>query len=58
MILPDISGREAVALVQGQLPDVKIYSMSGYIGEEDNKWQYPVLRKPFNSKELAEFLVN
>lgn len=58
MILPDISGREAVAFVQQRFPDIKIYSMSGYIGEEDRKWQYPVLRKPFNSKELAEFLVS
>jgi len=58
MILPDISGREAVSLVLERFPEIKVYSMSGYIGEEDRKWQYPVLRKPFNSKELAEFLVN
>jgi len=56
MILPDISGREAVELVTQKYPDIKVYSMSGYIAEEDNKWNYPVLRKPFNSKDLAEFL--
>lgn len=56
MILPDISGREAVELVTSKFPDIKVYSISGYIAEEDNKWQYPVLRKPFNSKELAAFL--
>ncbi len=56
MIMPDLSGQEAVALVQGKYPEIKIYSMSGYIAEDDFKWDYPVLRKPFNSKELAEFL--
>ncbi|MEW6991744.1 PAS domain S-box protein [Colwelliaceae bacterium 6441] len=58
MILPDISGREATNLVLAKYPDIKVYSMSGYIAEEDNKWHYPVLRKPFNSKELAEFIKN
>ncbi len=58
MILPDISGRDAVTLVQNKFPNIKVYSMSGYIAEEDNKWQHPVLRKPFNSEELADFLIN
>jgi signal transduction histidine kinase len=58
MILPDISGRDAVNLVLAKFPDIKIYSISGYIAEEDKKWTYPVLRKPFNSKELAKFLIN
>ena len=57
MILPDVSGREAVDLVKAKFPDISIYSISGYIAEEDNQWPYPVLRKPFNSKELCNFLV-
>ena len=57
MILPDISGREAVQLVQTKFPNIRIYSISGYIAAEDNKWHYPVLRKPFNSKELTRFLI-
>ncbi|WP_085299859.1 hybrid sensor histidine kinase/response regulator [Cognaticolwellia mytili] len=56
MILPDMSGREAVDLVKVKFPNICIYSMSGYIAEEDNQWPYPVLRKPFNSKELCSFL--
>ncbi len=56
MIMPDLSGQEAVNIVQSKYPDIKIYSMSGYIAEDDYKWDYPVLRKPFNSKELAQFL--
>jgi len=56
MILPDISGREAVETVLSHFPKISVYSMSGYIGEDDHKWHYPVLRKPFNSNELAEFL--
>lgn len=55
MIMPDLSGREAVDMVKAKYPDIIVYSMSGYIAIEDRKWQYPVLRKPFNSKELAEF---
>jgi PAS domain S-box-containing protein len=58
MILPDMSGREAVDLVKVKFPNICIYSMSGYIAEEDNQWSYPVLRKPFNSKELCSFLVD
>jgi len=57
MILPDISGRQAVELVNEKFPDIRIFSMSGYIAEEDNEWLYPVLRKPFNSKELTQFLI-
>lgn len=57
MILPDISGREAVALVKAKFPQIDIFSISGYIAEEDNNWPYPVLRKPFNSKELVGFLM-
>lgn len=57
MILPDISGREAVELVKTKFPSIIIYSISGYIAEEDNQWKYPVLRKPFNSKELCDFLI-
>ncbi|WP_281557777.1 ATP-binding protein [Thalassomonas sp. RHCl1] len=57
MIMPDLSGREAVNLVKAKFPEIKIYSISGYITHEDRKWQYPVLRKPFNSKELADFLM-
>jgi nitrogen-specific signal transduction histidine kinase len=56
MILPDLSGREAVNMVRTKLPRIKIYSISGYIAIEDRSWDYPVLRKPFNSKELSEFL--
>jgi PAS domain S-box-containing protein len=56
MILPDISGREAVQLVKRKFPNIRVYSISGYIAEEDNSWHYPVLRKPFNSKDLSRFL--
>ena len=56
MILPDLSGKEAVNMVKEKYPDIKVYSISGYIAIEDRSWDYPVLRKPFNSKELAEFL--
>ena len=56
MIMPDLSGREAVALVQEKLPEIKVYSISGYIALEERKWEYPVLRKPFTSQQLAEFL--
>lgn len=56
MILPDLSGKEAVEYVLNQFPEIKIYSISGYIAIEDRSWDYPVLRKPFNSTELAEFL--
>ncbi len=56
MILPDLSGKEAVNMVKEVYPDISIYSISGYIAIEDRSWDYPVLRKPFNSKELAEFL--
>ena len=58
MILPDLSGREAVDLVKEKLPNIKVYSISGYIALEDRKWDYPVLRKPFNSTQLAEFLAH
>ncbi len=58
MILPDLSGREAVNMVKQEFPQVKVYSISGYIAIEDRSWDYPVLRKPFNSKELADFLAN
>lgn len=57
MILPDISGREAVNLVKNKFSEIHVYSISGYIAEEDNQWPYPVLRKPFNSKELCSFLI-
>jgi len=56
MILPDLSGKEAVNIVKDKYPDINIFSISGYIAIEDRSWDYPVLRKPFNSKELAEFL--
>lgn len=56
MILPDLSGKEAVNMVKADFPDIKVFSISGYIAIEDRSWDYPVLRKPFNSKELAEFL--
>ncbi|PKI16147.1 ATP-binding protein [Colwellia sp. 12G3] len=56
MILPDLSGKEAVNMVLEKFPDINIFSISGYIAIEDRSWDYPVLRKPFNSKELAEFL--
>ena len=56
MILPDLSGKEAVNLVMEKFPDINVFSISGYIAIEDRSWDYPVLRKPFNSKELAEFL--
>jgi CheY-like chemotaxis protein len=57
MILPDISGREAVELVKAKFPNIRVFSISGYIAEENKKWHYPILRKPFNSKELASFLI-
>jgi PAS domain S-box-containing protein len=56
MILPDLSGQEAVKIVKSSLPDVSVFSISGYIAIEDKCWDYPVLRKPFNSQELANFL--
>ncbi|MGL1956359.1 MAG: ATP-binding protein [Colwellia sp.] len=56
MILPDLSGKEAVHIVKEKYPEIKIYSISGYIAIEDSSWDYPVLRKPFNSKELSVFL--
>jgi len=56
MILPDLSGKEAVNMVKEKFPEIKVFSISGYIAIEDRSWDYPVLRKPFNSKELAEFL--
>lgn len=56
MILPDLSGKEAVNMVKTVFPKIKVYSISGYIAIEDRSWDYPVLRKPFNSKELADFL--
>ena len=56
MILPDLSGKEAVNLVKEKFSDIKVFSISGYIAIEDRSWEYPVLRKPFNSKELAAFL--
>ncbi|GHF93310.1 hybrid sensor histidine kinase/response regulator [Thalassotalea marina] len=58
MILPDTSGREIVNLVKEKHPNIKIFSMSGYIGEENTAWHYPVLQKPFNSLELTDFLKN
>jgi PAS domain S-box-containing protein len=56
MILPDLSGKEAVSMVLDKFPDINVFSISGYIAIEDRSWEYPVLRKPFNSKELANFL--
>lgn len=56
MLMPDLTGREAVSLVKANNPAVKIYSISGYVAVEDKTWQYPILRKPFNSKDLANFL--
>ncbi|WP_448568476.1 ATP-binding protein [Thalassotalea ganghwensis] len=56
MILPDISGKESVAMVLEKFPNIKILSMSGYITSEDGDWNYPILRKPFNSTELYQFL--
>ncbi|MEW6993693.1 ATP-binding protein [Colwelliaceae bacterium MEBiC 14330] len=58
MILPDLSGEQAVDIVKSKFPKISIYSMSGYIPIEDPSWDYPVLRKPFNSNELAQFLIN
>jgi len=58
MILPDLTGQEAVNFVLEKFPHIKIFSISGYIAIEDRKWDYPVLRKPFNSKELAKFLTD
>jgi signal transduction histidine kinase len=55
MIMPDLSGIEAVNIVTSKFSQVNIYSMSGYIATENKNWQYPLLRKPFNSKELADF---
>ncbi|WP_019027912.1 ATP-binding protein [Colwellia piezophila] len=56
MILPDLSGKDAVNMVKAKYPDINVFSISGYVAIEDTSWDYPVLRKPFNSKELAEFL--
>jgi signal transduction histidine kinase/CheY-like chemotaxis protein len=56
MILPDLSGKEAVDIVKNKFPEIDVFSISGYVATEDQSWEYPVLRKPFNSKELAHFL--
>ncbi len=56
MILPDLTGRQATDLVLQHFPYIKVFSMSGYIDNENESWPYPVLRKPFNSNELSEFL--
>ncbi|MCP4321233.1 MAG: PAS domain S-box protein [Alteromonadales bacterium] len=56
MILPDLTGQEAVNIVKEKYPRINIFSISGYIAIEDRSWNYPVLRKPFNSKELEQFL--
>ncbi|MGJ8693262.1 MAG: ATP-binding protein [Thalassotalea sp.] len=56
MILPELNGREATNIVLAKFPQARIYSMSGYIAEEEQNWEYPVLRKPFNSYELSEFI--
>ncbi|AOW78904.1 hypothetical protein A3Q34_19885 [Colwellia sp. PAMC 20917] len=56
MIMPDLSGAEAVDIVKNKFSQVTIYSMSGYMAIENNGWEYPVLRKPFNSEELSKFL--
>lgn len=56
MILPDLTGREAVNMVKEKFTQIQVYSISGYIAIEDRAWEYPVLRKPFNSAELADFL--
>ena len=56
MILPDLSGKEAVNLVMEKFPDINVFSISGYIAIEDRSCDYAVLRMPFNSNELAEFL--
>jgi signal transduction histidine kinase/CheY-like chemotaxis protein len=58
MILPDISGVEAVNIVKEKYPEIKIYSMSGYLSLEEDDWPYPVIRKPFSSSELKAFLEN
>jgi PAS domain S-box-containing protein len=58
MILPDLSGQEAVDLVKNVYPNIIVYSISGFISVDESNWPYPVLRKPFNSKELASFLNN
>lgn len=56
MILPELTGKEAVKIVKSHQPDIQVLSMSGYIDSEDDGWPYPVLRKPFNSGELTDFL--
>ena len=56
MIMPDFTGKEAVDLVLAHNNNATIYSMSGYIGQKEQEWHYPVLRKPFNSSELLEFI--
>lgn len=58
MILPELTGKEAVNIVKRHQPDVQVLSMSGYIDGEDDNWPYPLLRKPFNSGELTEFLAH
>lgn len=58
MILPELTGKEAVSIVKRHQPGVQILSMSGYIDSEDDNWPYPLLRKPFNSGELTEFLAH
>lgn len=56
MVMPDLSGREAVEVVKERYPNIKIFTMSGYIDSGHEDWPYPVLRKPFNSTELSSFL--
>lgn len=56
MFMPELTGREASELVLTKFPNAKILSMSGYVGKEEKDWHYPLLRKPFNSKELMAFV--
>jgi len=57
MILPDLTGRQAAKMVLNKMPDIQVFAMSGYLDLKDEKWDYPVLRKPFNSSELTDFLM-
>jgi len=56
MLLPDISGKQAISLVKEKFPHIQICSMSGYIENEKDDWQYPILYKPFDSQQLNVFL--
>jgi CheY-like chemotaxis protein len=55
MILPDISGREAVELVKAKFPNIRIFSISGYIAEEDKNGITPFSENRLIQKNWQAF---